>query len=182
MVVKEEGAGALLTGLGPTISGYFLQGAFKFGGEFQCVLLTPPPQGYEYWKKTIIEQVGADAATNNRTAIYLASSAIAEFFADIALCPLEATRIRLVSQPGFATGLISGMAKIAKDEGIVRGFYSGFGPSLQQLFPSPAHFSSSQTNSLHDDEVCRVRSCVGEDLRLHLDAKGKTQRVHEHCD
>lgn len=31
-VVKEEGAGALLTGLGPTVSGYFLQGALKFGG------------------------------------------------------------------------------------------------------------------------------------------------------
>jgi solute carrier family 25 phosphate transporter 3 len=31
-IVKEEGAGALLTGLGPTIAGYFIQGAFKFGG------------------------------------------------------------------------------------------------------------------------------------------------------
>ena len=31
-VVAEEGAGALLTGLGPTVSGYFLQGALKFGG------------------------------------------------------------------------------------------------------------------------------------------------------
>lgn len=32
-VAAEEGAGALLTGLGPTVSGYFLQGAFKFGGN-----------------------------------------------------------------------------------------------------------------------------------------------------
>lgn len=31
-VIKSEGAGALLTGLGPTILGYSLQGAFKFGG------------------------------------------------------------------------------------------------------------------------------------------------------
>ena len=31
-VVKEEGAGALLTGFGPTIAGYFVQGALKFGG------------------------------------------------------------------------------------------------------------------------------------------------------
>lgn len=31
-VVAKEGAGALLTGFGPTAAGYFLQGAFKFGG------------------------------------------------------------------------------------------------------------------------------------------------------
>jgi solute carrier family 25 phosphate transporter 3 len=31
-VISHEGAGALLTGLGPTILGYSLQGALKFGG------------------------------------------------------------------------------------------------------------------------------------------------------
>lgn len=31
-VIAGEGAGALLTGLGPTASGYFIQGWFKFGG------------------------------------------------------------------------------------------------------------------------------------------------------
>jgi len=56
--------------------------------------------------------------------IYLGSSAIAEFFADVALCPLEATRIRLVSQPTFANGLIGGFARIAREEGFA-GFYSG---------------------------------------------------------
>jgi solute carrier family 25 phosphate transporter 3 len=34
-VIAAEGAGALLTGLGPTVVGYAIQGAFKFGG---CVL------------------------------------------------------------------------------------------------------------------------------------------------
>lgn len=32
------------------------------------------------------------------------SSAAAEFIADIFLCPLEATRIRLVSNPTYASG------------------------------------------------------------------------------
>ncbi|KAI9308800.1 mitochondrial carrier domain-containing protein [Cunninghamella echinulata] len=121
-VVASEGAGALLTGFGPTAAGYFLQGAFKFGG-------------YEFWKKTFIDAVGIDAARENRTAIYLGSSAIAEFFADVALCPLEATRIRLVSQPDFATGLLSGFTKIAKEEGVIKGFYSGFGPILFKQVP-----------------------------------------------
>lgn len=121
-VIKNEGSGALLTGFGPTAAGYFLQGAFKFGG-------------YEFWKKTFIDTLGFETAQNNRTAIYLASSAIAEFFADVALCPLEATRIRLVSQPTFASGLFSAFGKILKEEGVARGFYSGFGPILFKQIP-----------------------------------------------
>lgn len=115
-VVQNEGAAALLTGFGPTAAGYFLQGAFKFGG-------------YEFFKKQSIDFLGYETAAKNRTAVYLASSALAEFFADIALCPLEATRIRLVSQPEFASGLMSGFGKILKNEG-VGAFYSGFGPIL----------------------------------------------------
>ncbi|KAI8971631.1 mitochondrial carrier domain-containing protein [Mycotypha africana] len=121
-VVQAEGAGALLTGFGPTAAGYFLQGAFKFGG-------------YEFWKKTFIDLIGVEKARENRTAIYLGASAIAEFFADVALCPLEATRIRLVSQPTFASGLLSGFSKILKEEGAIKGFYSGFGPILFKQVP-----------------------------------------------
>lgn len=120
-VIAAEGAGALLTGFGPTAAGYFLQGAFKFGG-------------YEFFKKQTIDYLGVETATQNRTAVYLASSGLAEFFADIALCPLEATRIRLVSQPTFATGLVSGMGKIASQEGL-GAFYSGFGPILFKQVP-----------------------------------------------
>jgi hypothetical protein len=36
--IAKDGAGALLTGLGPTVVGYSIQGAFKFGG---CTLLFP---------------------------------------------------------------------------------------------------------------------------------------------
>ncbi|KAI9889916.1 MAG: mitochondrial phosphate carrier protein [Vezdaea aestivalis] len=120
-VIANEGAGALMTGFGPTAAGYFLQGAFKFGG-------------YELFKQQCINLFGYETASNNRTAVYLASSALAEFFADIALCPLEATRIRLVSEPTFATGLMSGFGKIAKTEGF-GAFYSGFGPILFKQVP-----------------------------------------------
>ncbi|EEQ89723.2 hypothetical protein RJZ56_004728 [Blastomyces dermatitidis] len=120
-VVRNEGAAALLTGFGPTAAGYFLQGAFKFGG-------------YEFFKKQSIDFLGYETAARNRTAVYLSSSALAEFFASIALCPLEATRIRLVSQPGFASGLVGGFGKILKNEGI-GAFYSGFGPILLKQVP-----------------------------------------------
>jgi solute carrier family 25 phosphate transporter 3 len=61
--------------------------------------------------------------------VYAVSAASAEFFASVALCPLEATRIRLVSTPGFANGLVGGFSRILKTEG-VGSFYSGFGPIL----------------------------------------------------
>ncbi|KLU81732.1 mitochondrial phosphate carrier protein [Magnaporthiopsis poae ATCC 64411] len=120
-VIKNEGAAALLTGVGPTFAGYFLQGAFKFGG-------------YEFFKQQWINAVGVENASNYRTPIYMASSASAEFFADIALCPLEATRIRLVSEPTFANGLIGGFTKIMRTEGF-GALYAGFGPILFKQVP-----------------------------------------------
>ena len=115
-VIQNEGAGALLTGFGPTFAGYFIQGAFKFGG-------------YEFFKKPSIDLLGVEKARQNRAAVYSVSAASAEFFASIALCPLEATRIRLVSTPGFANGLVGGFSKILRNEGVAA-FYSGFGPIL----------------------------------------------------
>lgn len=120
-VVSSEGAGALTTGLGPTVLGYSLQGAFKFGG-------------YEVFKKQFIEYLGLDSARKYKNSIYIGSSALAEFFADIALCPLEATRIRLVSQPTFANGLVGGFSRIMKEEGL-GSFYNGFTPILFKQIP-----------------------------------------------
>lgn len=121
-IVAKEGASALLTGFGPTAVGYLIQGGGKFAG-------------YEFFKKQFIQMSSSpESATAHRTAIYLGASATAEFFADIALSPLEATRIRLVSQRGYATGLASGFARMAREEGL-RGFYSGFVPLLFKQVP-----------------------------------------------
>jgi solute carrier family 25 phosphate transporter 3 len=121
-IVAEEGSGALLTGLGPTVVGYFVQGWFKFGGV-------------EFFKINLSKHFGDQAAWDNRTAIYLASAAMAETIADVFLCPLEATRIRLVSDPTFAKGLGDGAARLIKEDGLIKGFYSGFGPILFKQVP-----------------------------------------------
>ena len=121
-VVAEEGAGALLTGLGPTAVGYFIQGWFKFGGV-------------EYFKINAAQSMTEQEAWDNRNTIYLGSAAVAEFIADVFLCPLEATRIRLVSNPTYAPSTISAMGKMASEEGIIKGFYSGFGPILAKQVP-----------------------------------------------
>jgi solute carrier family 25 phosphate transporter 3 len=121
-IIAAEGPGGLLTGLGSTAVGYFIQGGFKFGGV-------------EFFKVQFAKNLGDEKAWNNKSAIYLASSAMAEFIADIFLCPLEACRIRLVSQPTYAKDLFSCANKLATQEGILKGFYSGFGPILMKQVP-----------------------------------------------
>jgi solute carrier family 25 phosphate transporter 3 len=120
-VVAEEGAMALTTGLGATAAGYFIQGWFKFGGV-------------EYFKINAVKALGEERAWELKTPIYLGSAAAAEFIADIFLCPLEAVRIRSVSDPEFCDGLVDGFSKMAKAEGI-GGFYAGFAPILAKQIP-----------------------------------------------
>ncbi|KAI0315801.1 mitochondrial carrier [Amylostereum chailletii] len=121
-IVAKEGASALLTGFGPTAVGYLVQGGAKFAG-------------YEFWKKTFVQIAGdQETAVKYRTAIYLGAASVAEVFADILLTPLEATRIRMVSQRGYATGLASGFTRLVR-EGGVRDLYAGFIPILFKQIP-----------------------------------------------
>mmetsp|Transcript_3551 Transcript_3551/g.13780 ORF Transcript_3551/g.13780 Transcript_3551/m.13780 type:complete len:317 (+) Transcript_3551:120-1070(+) len=121
-VISKEGAGALLTGLGPTAQGYFIQGWFKFGGV-------------EFFKIHLTKYLGEQTAWDNRNSIYLLSSAMAEFIADIFLCPYEACRIRLVSNPSYASSMVQAASKMAAEEGFVNAFYSGFVPILFKQIP-----------------------------------------------
>jgi len=121
-VIAKEGTSALATGLGPTAVGYFIQGWLKFGGV-------------EFFKINAAQSMGPEAAWANRFGIYLGAAACAEFIADCFLCPLEATRIRLVQNPQLGTGLIDAFPKIWKKDGFITGFYSGFGPLLLKQVP-----------------------------------------------
>lgn len=79
--------------------------------------------------------MGPQGAWDNRNVIYLGSSACAEFIADIFLCPLEAVRIRLVSQPDYAPSPMSAASKMVANEGLIPAFYSGFGPICFKQIP-----------------------------------------------
>lgn len=121
-VIAEEGVAALSTGLAATAVGYFIQGWFKFGGV-------------EFFKIKAARALGEKKAWENRTAIYLGAAAGAEFIADIFLCPLEACRIRSVSDPTYGSSLPGVGARLVREEGVLRGFYSGFGPILFKQVP-----------------------------------------------
>ena len=112
---------ALTTGLGATAAGYFVQGWFKFGGV-------------EFFKIQAATSMGEEKAWENKTTIYLGAAAAAEFIADLFLCPLEAVRIRSVSDPEFCDGLVDGFQKMAATEG-VGGFYAGLLPILAKQIP-----------------------------------------------
>jgi solute carrier family 25 (mitochondrial phosphate transporter), member 3 len=74
---------------------------------------------YEVFKYSYGEKMFPNA---NKTIVYLAASASAEFLADIALCPFEAIKVRMqTSLPPFAHSMREGWNKIVTKEG-----YSGW--------------------------------------------------------
>jgi len=92
------------------------------------------PRQVEFFKVNIATRVGERKAWEQRTNIYLASAAMAEFIADLFLCPLEAVRIRSVSDPTFPKGLGAGMGRMLATDGFL-GFYAGLGPILFKQVP-----------------------------------------------
>ncbi|BBH03618.1 phosphate transporter 3 [Prunus dulcis] len=110
VLLKEQGIRGLFKGWAPTLIGYSAQGAGKYGL-------------YEFFKKYYTDIAGPEYAAKYKTLIYLAGSASAEVIADVALCPMEAVKVRVQTQPGFARGLADGLPKIIKSEGAL-GFES----------------------------------------------------------
>ncbi|KAE9467614.1 hypothetical protein C3L33_00488, partial [Rhododendron williamsianum] len=121
VLLKEQGAKGLFGGWVPTLLGYSAQGAFKYGL-------------YDFFKKYYSDIAGPEYAAKYKTLIYLAGSASAEVFADVALCPFEAVKVRIQTQPGFAKGLSDGLPKFVKSEGAL-GPYKGLVPLWGRQIP-----------------------------------------------
>jgi hypothetical protein len=85
-IIAEEGTAGIWKGFTPTLIGYSLQGMFKYGL-------------YEIFKDTYMNLAGEEVSEQYKGAIWLAGSASAEFFADIALCPLEMTKVKIQTSP-----------------------------------------------------------------------------------
>lgn len=89
---------------------------------------------YEVFKVFYSDILGEEKSYIYRTWLYLAASASAEFFADIALSPMEAVKVRIQTMPGFANTLREGMPKIYQGEGL-NGFYKGLVPLWMRQIP-----------------------------------------------
>ncbi|KZV79027.1 mitochondrial carrier protein [Exidia glandulosa HHB12029] len=86
LIAAEEGATGIWKGFGPTLVGYSLQGMFKYGF-------------YEFFKDAYMNLAGEEASAKYKGAIWLAGSASAEVIADVALCPLEMTKVKIQTSP-----------------------------------------------------------------------------------
>ncbi|GAB2221406.1 hypothetical protein Drorol1_Dr00012582 [Drosera rotundifolia] len=121
ILFKEQGIRGFFRGWVPTLLGYSAQGAGKMGL-------------YEFFKKNYSDLAGPENASKYKTLIYLAGSASAEAIADVALCPFEAVKVRVQTQPGFARGLSDGLPKLIKSEGVL-GLYKGIVPLWGRQIP-----------------------------------------------
>lgn len=81
-----------LVRLAPTFLGYSMQGLFK-------VSL------HKVFKTRYVELLGQEKASEWRTRLDLAASALAEFFTDVAPAPVEAGKLSFQVQPGFTRTL-----------------------------------------------------------------------------
>jgi len=121
VTLSEGGTRALGKGWAPTAIGYSMQGLCKFGF-------------YEVFKNLYSGMIGEENTFLYRTSLYLAASASAEFFADIALCPMEAIKVRIQTTPGYANTLREGFPKFLAEEGYA-GFYKGIVPLWGRQIP-----------------------------------------------
>jgi solute carrier family 25 phosphate transporter 3 len=117
----NSGVRGVLKGWGPTLVGYSFQGAGKYGF-------------YELFAYKYSHWMGEKAAEKYRPLIWAAASASAEFFADIALCPFEAVKVRIQTNPTYAKGLMDGMTKMARTEGMST-LYAGIVPLWARQIP-----------------------------------------------
>ena len=114
-IIRQEGVRGIWVGWLPTSIGYSMQGFCKFGF-------------YEFFKHKYSELAGPELANQYRTSIFLAASASAEVIADVALCPMEALKVRMqTSTTPFASSTLGGFQKIREAEG-AGGFYRGLSP------------------------------------------------------
>ncbi|KAI3824885.1 hypothetical protein L1987_06358 [Smallanthus sonchifolius] len=114
---KEEGPSSLWRGWSGKLFGYGVQGGFKFGL-------------YEFFKSRYTGML----ADERQSVVFFLSSASAQVFADVALCPFEAVKVRVQTQPNFAKGLSDGFPKLYAREGI-SGFYKGLLPLWGRNLP-----------------------------------------------
>ncbi|XP_061085486.1 solute carrier family 25 member 3-like isoform X2 [Conger conger] len=121
ITVKEDGVRGLAKGWAPTFFGYSMQGLCKFGF-------------YEVFKIMYSDLLGEENTYLWRTSLYLAASASAEFFADIALAPMEACKVRIQTQPGYANTLRECGPKMYAEEGLWA-FYKGVVPLWMRQIP-----------------------------------------------
>merc|ERR1712045_761496 len=120
LTFQEGGASGLFLGWAPTAIGYSAQGICKFGF-------------YEVFKNLYSGIMGEENAYQYMTILYLAASASAEFFADIALRPMEAVKVRIQTSD-YSSTLRDCFPRMKAEEGTGT-FFKGLKPLWMRQIP-----------------------------------------------
>ncbi|WPT10791.1 Mitochondrial uncoupling protein 1 [Picochlorum sp. SENEW3] len=116
IIIKEEGLGALWTGLGPNIARNALINAAELAS-------------YDQIKQTLL---GSGAFKDNLYC-HVASSLGAGFVAVCVGSPVDVVKSRMMGAPaGMYSGMMDAFVQTAKKDGIMA-FYNGFGPNFARL-------------------------------------------------
>jgi len=110
---SEEGIEGVTMGWGPTLAGF----------SFYGITVYP---GYELFKRSFAAMAGEANDALYHVPLVLAAGAAATAIACLGVCPAEVTRIRMVSNPGYAPSAFGVATRIVKEEGFFRGLYEGF--------------------------------------------------------
>lgn len=123
-IMAEEGKSGLILGWAPTLIGYSMQGMFKFGL-------------YEVFKDLYGNLAGEERAAKSKGPIWLAASASAEVFADVALCPMEMVKVKVQTSPvgSWPTGLGTATSQMLSMKTETRFPVSGSTESFRGVIP-----------------------------------------------
>jgi len=122
--MDEEGSAAVVKGCAPTAIGYSLQGMFKFGLN-------------EFFKDFYANCLGEEASVKYRGFVWAGASASAEFFADIALCPMEMIKVKVQTSPAgtFPTGFGEAYTKMSQGRAEYRWPFGSLVPLWSRQIP-----------------------------------------------
>eukprot|EP01039_Chlorochromonas_danica_P003727 gene3727-4076_t len=120
-MVRTEGSSVLLTGMAPTVTGFFIHGSLKYGL-------------YEIFKPLIKLWLLSEGFAVDKVVIFMLAALFAESIGCLALCPFEGTRIRMVAEPHFAPNDWEAAKKIYREDGL-EGLYVGLLPLLLKHAP-----------------------------------------------
>ena len=100
---------------------------------------------YEIFKDVYMNAAGEELSNKYKPAIWLAGSASAEVFADIALCPLEMTKVKIqTSATGtFPTGFAAAISEMSRTKIETRFPFGSLVPLWSRqvnMYPHPRYF------------------------------------------
>jgi len=123
-IMAEEGAAAVWKGWFPTLAGYSIQGALKYGL-------------YEVFKDVYSNALGEENAKKYKALVWCAGSASAEIFADIGLCPLEMVKVKVQTSPAgtWPTSFFPALAQMSAQKAETRFPFGSLVPLWSRQIP-----------------------------------------------